>query len=495
MDDRKKSEGNVHDGRFKPPFTSSLRQGLASRVVDIEGKTLMPRRGSVSSTTQEPAKFNVIDELTKITVPVSLDGGQPDRNSDDSSFKADEFQEEENKGNRPLSYAHSVMNGSGKKLNFRSFASLDRRDDCDVVLPKESIRVVKDKLANTLYGYFLGDRIAFPVVDYFVKNNWKKFGLEKTMMNANGFYFFKFADNAGMLAVLNGGPWIIRSQPFFLNEWSPTTKLVKKEVKNMQIWVKIHEVPLAAYTEDGLSLIATAIGEPKLLDSYTTSMCLDSWGRSSYARALIEVSAENNLKEEITMAVPELEGDGYVKETMYVEYEWNPHRCSHCCVFGHTDDNCPKQPRKMGKNFNGGKQDQPSQQDRSQGKKPVVDDEGYMGVHAKKVARKGGFPVNKQKPKFEYRPIGPKPKESAANSSGQVSSVKTSNPFEVLNLDDNVETGQSSKQGGGDQVLSDEEEEEVMEGFNETNEFMMEGTLNPNAKKGASTPYSGVTNG
>ncbi|XP_022015014.1 uncharacterized protein LOC110914533 [Helianthus annuus] len=282
-----------------------------------------------------------------------------------------------------------------------------------------------------LYGYFLGDRVAYPVVDYFVKNQWKRFGLQKAMMNANGFFFFKFADEAGMLNVLKEGPWIIRSQPMFLHIWSPTSKLEKKEVKKLQVWVKIHDVPIAAYTEDGLSMIATAIGEPKMLDTYTSSMCTDNWGRSSYARALVEISAENGFKEELVIAVPELEGEGFSKMILSVEYEWSPLRCAHCKVFGHSDDSCPRQPRRAPKGPITGQNKQEGSNTRKQVKQPVVDKEGFTDVERKKAARKSGFPVNKQKQKFEYRPIGSKP-HGGATTSGPPSSVKTHNPFDVL---------------------------------------------------------------
>ena len=43
---------------------------------------------------------------------------------------------------------------------------------------------------NTLYGYFLGKRIEFPVVQYFVHNVWSKYGLSKVRMNTKGFFFF-----------------------------------------------------------------------------------------------------------------------------------------------------------------------------------------------------------------------------------------------------------------------------------------------------------------
>ncbi|KAJ0908495.1 hypothetical protein HanRHA438_Chr07g0311081 [Helianthus annuus] len=57
-----------------------------------------------------------------------------------------------------------------------------------------------------------------------------------------------------------------------------------------------------------------------------------------------------------------------------------------------------------------------------------------MDVDRKKMARKPGFPVNKQKQKFEYRPLGPKP-HGGTNSSATPSSVISKNPFDVLRKD------------------------------------------------------------
>ncbi|XP_035841341.1 uncharacterized protein LOC118488213 [Helianthus annuus] len=305
-------------------------------------------------------------------------------------------------------------------------------------------------------------------------------------MNANGFFFFKFSDQTGMMNALKEGPWIIRSQPLFLNIWSASTKLEKKEVKKLQLWVKIHDVPIAVYTEHGLSLIATAIGEPKMLDSYTTTMCTDAWGRSSYARALIEISAENDFKEELVIAVPELEGDGFVKEKMFVEYEWSPYRCSHCRVFGYSDDTCPKQAkttRHHGSMANNGKKQTHAAKPRDQAKN-LVDDEGFTGVDDKKTAKRSGFPVNKQKPKFEYRPIGTKSGGSIKKPE-KSNTVVSNNPFNVLR----EEVGESSKQA---RIVDDgpdySDDDEVREVYNETNDFLKVDPSHDIHKKGASTP-------
>nr|GEW02498.1 hypothetical protein [Tanacetum cinerariifolium] len=81
---------------------------------------------------------------------------------------------------------------------------------------------------------------------------------------------------------------MICKSPIIIKKWSMDTRLLKEELTYILIWVKLHEVPLQVFEEDGISLIATFIGKPVILDSYTSSMCNDSLGRSSFARCLIK---------------------------------------------------------------------------------------------------------------------------------------------------------------------------------------------------------------
>ncbi|GKD25955.1 zinc knuckle CX2CX4HX4C containing protein [Tanacetum coccineum] len=73
------------------------------------------------------------------------------------------------------------------------------------------------------------------------------------------------------------------------------TRLLKEELTRIPIWVKLHDVPIQIFEDDGISLIATFIGKHVMPDSYTSSMCNDSWGRSSFARCLIEVNSDADL--------------------------------------------------------------------------------------------------------------------------------------------------------------------------------------------------------
>ncbi|GJY95109.1 hypothetical protein Tco_0511470 [Tanacetum coccineum] len=106
--------------------------------------------------------------------------------------------------------------------------------------------------------------------------------------------------------------------------------------------IKFHDIPIIAFTEDGLSAIATKLGTPLILDAYTSAMYTESWGWSGYVRAMVELQADIELKDTLMVAVFKFVGEGYTMSTIYVEYEWTPPRCSSCKVFGHIVDECPK---------------------------------------------------------------------------------------------------------------------------------------------------------
>ncbi|GKE25473.1 reverse transcriptase domain-containing protein, partial [Tanacetum coccineum] len=168
---------------------------------------------------------------------------------------------------------------------------------------------------------------------------WQK---SSQILVSNRYTTVKFADKREMEQVLERGPWLIRSTLLILNKWTPSLPLRKDEVTKVPVWVKLHKVPLVAYSEDGLSLIATQIGKPLMLDDFTSTMCVEAWGRISFARALVEISSDTDLKKEVIMVVPNKDGTSYTREVISVEYEWQPPRCANCKNFGHSDDKCPK---------------------------------------------------------------------------------------------------------------------------------------------------------
>ncbi|GJT75664.1 zinc knuckle CX2CX4HX4C containing protein [Tanacetum coccineum] len=274
---------------------------LASKVLHIEGK-ILPRR---YTTYQEPLKDAGSSKVSNPSVNEKVAGHSLDK----PSFS---------------SIVHEKPQKRTVKIKeMRNEVSVD---GAAVALSIEAVETVNARFTNTLYGYFIGDRLAFPLVENYVNNTWAKYGLKRIQLHEE-FFLFQFNTREGMESVLENGPWLVRRVPLILNEWTSNTILKKDEIKRVPVWVKMHHVPIVAYSEIGLSLISTQIGKPIMLDSYTSNMCLHSWGRSVYARALIEIAADVELVKSLVIAIPLGNKEGHTFPTIDI------------------DDKCPKLPK------------------------------------------------------------------------------------------------------------------------------------------------------
>ncbi|GJW34659.1 retrotransposon protein, putative, ty1-copia subclass, partial [Tanacetum coccineum] len=232
-------------------------------------------------------------------------------------------------------------------------------------------------------------------------------------------FSFQFSSIEGLDAMLENGLWFIQNNPLILKKWHPDENLMKEDVSIVPVLVKLNGVPVTAFSDDGLSAIATKLGTPLMLDSYTFDMCMQSWGRSSYARVMIELRADVELKDNIVVAMLRIKRGHYICNVR-VEYEWKPPRCASCKVFGHIHEECPK-------NTGAG--------EKKTAKKPSQTSWGVP------VGPKIGF-----KPQKEYRPVSKKPAASSSGNKKKVVEptieVSNSNPFKVLNsVDNDVELG------------------------------------------------------
>ncbi|GKB84356.1 hypothetical protein Tco_0956628 [Tanacetum coccineum] len=346
-----------------------------------------------------------------------------------------------------------TKNPTNPKVNFRSLVNSEQVDNSDCVLPVEHVIAAQNKFANSLVGFFVGKKVAFQLVQNYVSNTWSKFGFQKVMRDDDDVYYFKFTSMTGLEQVLDKGPWLIRNQPLFLTKWSPKITLSKDKVTKVPVWVKAHKVPVVAYSEDGLSLIATQIGKPIMFDAFTSAMCAEPWGRLGFARALIEVTAEKELKHEVTMAVLVVDGEGHAMAKMEIEYEWKPPRCSECLVFGHANEQCPKRVKDVPK------EDATAQSD------------GFTTVQNHKMKGK-----------------------KAGNNKHDLLRVLSCklvhhNPFDVLNAMENVnEMGESG--GGKEETITVKDKENDTDYESEVEEMVSE----YDTTKGASTPSEDVFN-
>ncbi|GKA34484.1 reverse transcriptase domain-containing protein [Tanacetum coccineum] len=459
------------------------QEGLVSKIKNIEGKVIgkggnlrKPVRDDTSiksDGTNESVKGTIdVTPINAAAINVKV-GAVKESNGEvvANNSNVGAAEKEHTKG----SFA-SMVQPVEKKLNFRAFVNDIKASDYDCVLPQVAMEKVKGRYENSIVGYFLGKDIAFQVVQNYVTNTWSKFGFQKITRTDEGVYLFKFTSKSGMEQALEKGLWIIRKSPLILTKWSPFVSLRKGEVTKVPVWVKLHGVPVLAYLDDGLSLIVTQIGNHIMLDAFTSTMCVESWGRISYARALIEVNSESVLKKQVSIGIPNDKGDEYIKEVIRVEYEWMPPQCEDCKVFGHCTNQCPKRPKENTTAVDVGSSRSNPIEDQGDGfvvvknrKKKGESSRSFGGLRLlnqnskiiwqkkKNVGSKGGsnstYPngstndtvksdgskatVNDNQPK---KKMGENEKASTSQPSG-VKSTPISNPFSVLNSEDGADCG------------------------------------------------------
>nr|GEU29255.1 hypothetical protein [Tanacetum cinerariifolium] len=409
---KKKKDG---DGVKKDAMYEAANIGIAAKVKLIDGKLRKPMRGT-PITIDVPAMGSIKGRGSHLEKLHTYVGGPPTKSILKKAVD-NEKGEASNGGKhtptkvrfRPITTSTVVVpvdsegsyNGgtceaktdcsfaslvgpkeSSSKVHFHAFVNDEKLESFDCVLPKAVASKVKSRYENFIVGFFLGKDLSFPMVQQYVSNTWQKFRFEKITRNDDGVYLFKFASKSGMDQVLEKGSWLIRKSPIILNKWTPSVSLKKGEVANVPIWVKMYNVS-----------------------------------------ALIEVSASSALKKEVIMAVPEDEGDGYVKEVIRVEYEWKPPHCVDCQSFGHDSKLCPKRVR----------EEVPKNSDRDTKATTMEEnDDGFTEVKSRKKKKGVDFGVdakpNSTSPSASSNDVG---NDKGVSNLG----LNTSNPFDVLNVD------------------------------------------------------------
>nr|GEX96939.1 hypothetical protein [Tanacetum cinerariifolium] len=91
----------------------------------------------------------------------------------------------------------STQQKSKKIVKVSHITTFEEINGADVAIPKVVVDKVREHFSNTLYGYFIGKRIPFLIVEKYVMNTWAKYGIERAIVR-NGFYLFKFKTKEGM---------------------------------------------------------------------------------------------------------------------------------------------------------------------------------------------------------------------------------------------------------------------------------------------------------
>lgn len=129
--------------------------------------------------------------------------------------------------------------------------------------------------------------------------------------------------------ILEKNVWYVGDSMFHASQWSssngnPTPR------ETIQIWAHLTGVPLDLRYNQGLSLVAGLVGEPKETDDFTLNLV---------SLEIAHVKVEVKLSEPLPHVVEFVRQSGEVVEVQ-VDYSWVPPTCAHCKELGHISRNC-----------------------------------------------------------------------------------------------------------------------------------------------------------
>ncbi|KAF3572025.1 hypothetical protein F2Q69_00063092 [Brassica cretica] len=130
--------------------------------------------------------------------------------------------------------------------------------------------------------------------------------------------------------ILDKNIWYVGDSMFHTAQWSSAHSSSTPSLKAIQIWVHLTGVPLDLRHQQGLSLVAGLVGEPKETDDFTKNLV---------SLTLSHVKVEVDLTKPLPSIVEFERQSGEVVEVL-VTYPWVPPTCSHCHEPGHIIKNC-----------------------------------------------------------------------------------------------------------------------------------------------------------
>ena len=103
-------------------------------------------------------------------------------------------------------------------------------------------------------------------------------------------------------------------------------------ISSLPIWIQLPELDVKYWGMQSLSKLGSVIGIPLKTDRYTKDKTM-----LTYARLLVEIPLEGHFLDYIEFA-----NEKNVIIRQKIVYEWRPSKCTHCRMFGHTQEECRK---------------------------------------------------------------------------------------------------------------------------------------------------------
>ncbi|CAF2107494.1 unnamed protein product [Brassica oleracea var. botrytis] len=134
------------------------------------------------------------------------------------------------------------------------------------------------------------------------------------------------------LWVLQVGYWQVDHCGFSVSKWSAVENLQVEELRTAPTWVVLKNIPPQLYSLDGISVVASAIGEPL----HTEKSRLDPYHFGD-TKVKFEITLDNDPPK--VVEVRDVQGNAV---RVRVEYPSLPPKCLNCEKYGHLINRCLK---------------------------------------------------------------------------------------------------------------------------------------------------------
>ncbi|XP_039158978.1 uncharacterized protein LOC120288858 [Eucalyptus grandis] len=121
--------------------------------------------------------------------------------------------------------------------------------------------------------------------------------------------------------------------PLVLQEWEPALELKKDSHLIVPVWIRRRNLPLAFWSSQGISKVASAVGKPLYVD-----LCTKQIKMLAFAKVCVEITMKQPIYDAIEVVH---NGESCL---VGVEYEWRPTACSGCGIFSHKCAHTPARP-------------------------------------------------------------------------------------------------------------------------------------------------------
>lgn len=203
--------------------------------------------------------------------------------------------------------------------------------------PLDVLQKGLEKFKFCLVGVFTRGPQSFTAVRNGAERIWGGKGLRNVYQKNETTFVFKFASLADKSAALARGTCYINGKPLLLSDWGVNAQ--EHLITEIPIWVKFSNIPECYWTVEGLSRIASVIGEPLSADALTSQIDM-----LPFAKICIKYSVGDELPNKIPVMALDLLGTKRLVEVL-VEYDQKPLVCSGCKALGHVISVCPRTKR------------------------------------------------------------------------------------------------------------------------------------------------------